>query len=83
MFTLFIAHHILNVNWYKALFKEKYSAIRVVTLVIDTLLLVSMLAQIYSAVIMSHHVFGLLPPVNNDNMAAARFLSSAVLLIIK
>lgn len=34
MFVLFIAHHLLNVNWYKNLFKGKYSPARVITVVV-------------------------------------------------
>lgn len=70
MLILFIAHHILNGNWHKALFKGKYNAIRVVTLVTDFFVLVSMLAQMYSGIVMSRHVFAFLP--TPGGMALAR-----------
>lgn len=72
MIVLFIAHHILNGNWHKTLFKGKYNAMRIVTLVIDFLVLVSMLAQMYSGIVMSRHVFVFLPI--DGGMALARRL---------
>ena len=71
MFVLFILHHILNASWHKALFKGKFSAPRVFTLCIDVLVLISMLAQIYSGIVMSRHVFSFLP---SGGMALARRL---------
>lgn len=72
MLVLFIAHHILNGNWHKTLFKGKYNAMRIVTLVIDFLVLVSMLAQMYSGIVMSRHVFAFLSI--DGGMALARRL---------
>ena len=57
---LFIAHHILNGHWYKTLFKGKYNAMRILTLCIDFLVLVSMLVQMYSGIVMSRYVFDFL-----------------------
>lgn len=61
MFLLFILHHILNRGWYKGLFKGRYTPQRVVTLCVDGLLLLAMLALMYSGVVMSRHVFAFLP----------------------
>lgn len=61
MFLLFIAHHILNGSWYKNLFKGRYSAVRILTLCLDALLLIAMLAQMYSGIVMSRYVFDFLP----------------------
>lgn len=72
MLVLFIAHHILNGNWHKTLFKGKYNAMRIVTLVINVLVLVSMMAQLYSGIVMSGHVFAFLPI--DGGMALARRL---------
>lgn len=72
MFLLFIFHHILNGKWHKNLFKGKYSAIRIITLCVDCLVLLSMIAQIYSGIVMSRHVFSLLPI--EGGMAFARRL---------
>lgn len=57
MLVLFIAHHILNGHWYKTLFKGKYNAMRIVTLTVDLLVLLAMLAQMYSGIVMSRYVF--------------------------
>lgn len=72
MFVLFIAHHILNLNWYKSLFKGKYTVFRILQIVIDVLVFVTMLALMYSGIIMSREVFAFLPI--NGGMALARRL---------
>lgn len=72
MFFLFIAHHILNFNWYRSTFKGRYTAVRVVTLCIDLLVLLAMLAQMYSGIVMSRYVFASLP--FNGGMSLARRL---------
>ncbi len=72
MFLLFIAHHILNWRWHKTIFKGKYNTQRVLILCIDFLVLASMLAQIYSSVVMSRYVFDFLP--FSGNMSLARRL---------
>lgn len=61
MFVLFILHHILNLNWHKRIFKGKYTAMRTVTLCVDILVLLAMLALMYSGIVMSRHVFAFLP----------------------
>ena len=61
MFVLFILHHILNLNWHKRLFKGNYTAKRTVTLCVDILVLLAMLALMYSGIVMSNHVFAFLP----------------------
>ena len=72
MFLLFIAHHILNGHWYKTLFKGKYNVLRILTLCTTSLVLVSMLAQMYSGILMSRYVFDFLP--FNGGMSLARRL---------
>lgn len=72
MLFLFVAHHILNGDWYKTLFKGKYNTMRILTLCIDILVLVSMLAQMYSGIVMSRYVFDFLPSIGG--MALARRL---------
>ena len=72
MFLLFIVHHILNGHWYKTLFKGKYNPLRILTLCTTSLLLVSMLAQMYSGILMSRYVFDFLP--FNGGMSLARRL---------
>lgn len=54
---LFIAHNILNYRWYKTLLKGKYSAVRMVQLVINILLLLVMLLCMVSGILVSQHIF--------------------------
>lgn len=72
MFVLFILHHILNLNWHKRIFKGNYTAMRTVTLCVDILVLLAMLALMYSGIVMSRHVFAFLPI--ESGMALARKL---------
>jgi len=69
---LFIAHHILNINWHKNLFKGKYSAVRTAILAVDILVLITMLLQMYSGIVLSKHIFAFLPI--SGGMALARKL---------
>jgi len=57
MLVLFILHHILNGNWYKALGKGKYRPGRVLLTVVDVVLLVDMLLLMFSGIAMSRFVF--------------------------
>lgn len=61
MFVLFLAHHILNGNWHKNLFRGKYPPMRIFLTVIDVLTFVSMLVLMYSSIVLSRHVFAILP----------------------
>lgn len=72
MLALFITHHILNLHWHKSLFKGKYNAMRILTLVVDILVLASMLIQMYSGIVMSRHMFAFFR--FNGSMAMARRL---------
>lgn len=72
MFFLFIAHHILNLNWHKNIFIGKYTAMRSATLCVDILVLIVMLVQMYSGIVISRYVFDFLPI--RGGMSAARRL---------
>lgn len=72
LFCLFIIHHVANGYWHKTIGKGKYHTLRLVTLCVDCLLFVAMLAQMYSAVVMSRYVFAFLP--FHGNLSAARRL---------
>lgn len=61
MFVLFLLHHIVNGSWHKNLFRGKYPPIRIFLTVIDVLTLLSMIAQMYSGIVLSRHVFVFLP----------------------
>lgn len=71
-FILFAAHHILNRGWYRNLFRGKYSPMRIFQVCIDMLTLLSMIALMYSGIVLSRYVFAFLPIGNG--MALARQL---------
>ena len=60
LFILFLIHHILNIKYYKTLFKGKYTYKRSLILIIDLLLLISMLGMIISAINISSEVLSFL-----------------------
>lgn len=72
MFLLFIAHQILNWNWYKNLFRGKYTLIRVFQTTVNILTLLSMFVQMYSGIVLSRYVFDFLSI--ESNLALARQL---------
>lgn len=72
IFVLFAVHHILNWRWHKNLFRGKYSLIRVLQVCIDILTWFSMIALIYSSIVLSRYVFSVLPI--EGGMALARRL---------
>lgn len=57
MFLLFIAHHILNGNWYKNLLHGKVSPSRIFQLVVDLLVFLAMIGLMVSGIMLSNHVF--------------------------
>ena len=57
IFVLYIAHHILNRGWYKAVFKGKYSLQRIIRTVIDIMLVITMIAQPVSGILLSKHLY--------------------------
>ena len=67
MFCLFIAHHILSRNFTKALFKGKATPEKIIKIVFDILLTLDMLIMIFSALLVSRHVFLFL---NIDTMSS-------------
>ena len=75
MLVLFIAHHLLNLGWYKNLFRGKYTGIRVLSVVVDLALLAVMLCLMASGIMMSRHVFAFLPI--DGGMGTARLMHMA------
>ena len=55
MSGILIIHHILNIKWYGALFKGKYNALRIVSTVVNTLLLISIALTAFCGLSMSNH----------------------------
>ena len=57
IFVLFAVHHILNWRWHKNLFRGKYSLMRVFRVGMDMLTWFSMIALLYSSIVLSRYVF--------------------------
>ena len=57
MFALFIAHHILNIGWYKALLKGRYTIRRAFQTIMNMFLLLFMIVQPVSGILMSKHLY--------------------------
>lgn len=60
LFALFVLHHILNLNWYKTMFKGKYSAVRILMTIINVLLFAAMVGMMISGIMLSREVFAFL-----------------------
>ncbi len=61
LFLLFIAHHILNLSFYKNLFRGKYTPMRILQLTLNAFVLATMMMLMFSGITMSRHVFAFLP----------------------
>ncbi|SDF32215.1 DUF4405 domain-containing protein [Marvinbryantia formatexigens] len=77
MFLLWIAHHILNRNWYSHLFKGKYTPVRILQTVINFAVLLSMLGLMVSGILLSREVFAFLPVSGGIAMARQLHILSA------
>lgn len=54
---LFAIHNALNFKWYAALFKGRYTALRIVQTAVNALLIVAVLLCMLSGVLVSQHIF--------------------------
>ena len=61
MLLLFILHNILNIRWYRNLFRGKYRPVRIVGTVVNFAVLASILSLGCSGIVMSRYVFAFLP----------------------
>lgn len=61
MMVLWVFHHVLNGKWYGSLFKGKYTFYRVLQVVTDIAVLLSMFGLMISGIILSREVFAFLP----------------------
>ena len=60
LFILFIIHNILNIKFYKKLFKGKYNLKRIFLTLVDIMLLICMIGMIISGIMISNKVFSFL-----------------------
>lgn len=75
MLVLFLVHNVLNIKWYKNLFKGKYKPVRILGTVLNFAVLAAILSLGYSGIVMSRHLFAFLPI--NSGMALARVMHLA------
>lgn len=61
MLVLFIAHHVLNRNWFRGLFRGRYNPYRTLRTIVNLLLCVIMVFLPLSGIMMSKHLFTFLP----------------------
>jgi hypothetical protein len=77
MLILWIAHHILNKNWYSHLFKGKYTPMRILQTITNFAVLLSMLGLMVSGIILSREVFAFLPISGGIALARSLHVLSA------
>lgn len=58
LFMLFAVHHVFNLGWYKNVMKGRYTKIRILSVIMGFLLLLSISGMIVSGVMISQNVFG-------------------------
>ena len=75
MLVLFIAHNLLNIQWYRNLFRGKYRPVRIFGTAVNFAVLAAILSLGYSGIVMSRHLFAFLPI--NRGMALARVMHLA------
>ena len=77
MLALFILHHWLNREWWKSLFRGKYSLQRVFRTALNLLLLLFMICQPLCGILMSKHLYIFLPTDGVSSVARAIHLPLA------
>lgn len=61
MFVLFMIHNVLNITWYRSIYKGKYNIKRTILTVIDLMLIIGMIFTMVGAVMISRMVFSFSP----------------------
>jgi cytochrome b561 len=63
VFVLFFIHSILNMQWYKSIFKGKYNVRRIYNTAINLLLLLIMATLMISGILLSRTIFAFIPSI--------------------
>ena len=74
---LFLLHHLLNLGWYRGLRHGKYTAIRIIFLTLNLLLMAAMTLMAVSGVMMSGNVFAFSPFQSTERGRALHTASTA------
>ncbi len=75
MTAMLIVHHILNIRWYRSLFKGRYNAYRILSTVTNTLLLGSIALTAFCGMSMSAHTVPFLYGMANTAFARTAHLA--------
>lgn len=75
LFALFVAHHALNWNWYRTLFRGRLTPVRGLQLLLDAAAFAAMLCLMFSGIMLSNHVFAFLNV--HGGIAVARLMHMA------
>ena len=75
MVLIVIIHQVLNRKWYASLFKENYNSYRILSIIIDALLIISFALTAISGVSMSNHAVPFLYNLINVNTARVMHLA--------
>ena len=74
MFVLFLFHNALNWKWYKHLFGDKYSGVRLLGTIVNILILLLMLSLMASGIVMSRYAFQFLAIEGGASLARTAHL---------
>ena len=77
IFALWIAHHLLNLHWYRNLFRGRYMPYRTVQTVIVLCILLTMLGSMLSGIVLSQTVFSFVRIRGLSSIARAVHMLSA------
>lgn len=77
VFILFLIHNILNIGYYKNIFKGKYKIARTIRLIINILLIIYIICLMVSGIVMSGYVFKFLNFENGMAFARAVHLAAS------
>lgn len=77
MMLLVIIHQALNWKWYRNIFRGKYSALRIATLVMDISLIVLMILQAVSGISMARHLPDAVPALMRRSVARSIHMTCA------
>ena len=77
MLALVIVHQIINRAWYQSLFKGRYSALRIVTVMMDLTLILLMILQAISGISMARHLPDAVPALLRRSVARSIHMTCA------
>lgn len=77
MFVIFLIHHVLNWRWYRNLIRGRYTLLRILQTVVNSIVFLCMLGLMVSGIMMSRYVFSFLDLSGNMGFARTLHMLSA------